>query len=162
MRPTCALSYAARVGLRANDSDPRHVPGKIARVRPLLRPAARSQGRCLLVAHCPHCFSRRFSRGVILIGALSKGLRLPLLRESGRLRQKRTRVCGCCVLVLHGPASPRERDARDSRDTLGCRHGRVLSRACGPRGVDLETCALRSAHTDRSDTHGHLLSHTVL
>ena len=85
MRPTCALSYAARVGLRANDSDPRHVPGEIARVRSLLRPAARIQGRCLLVAHCPHCFSR----GVILIGALSKGLHLPMLRESGcgRLRQ---------------------------------------------------------------------------
>ena len=38
------------------------------------------------MTHCPHCFSRRFSRGVILIGALTKGLRLPLLREFGRLR----------------------------------------------------------------------------
>ena len=37
-------------------------------------------------------FSRRFSRGVILIGALSKGLRLPLLREFGRLRQKGTKA----------------------------------------------------------------------
>ena len=32
-------------------------------------------------------FLAAFSRGVILIGALRKGLRLPLLRESGRLRQ---------------------------------------------------------------------------
>ena len=32
-------------------------------------------------------FLAAFSRGVILIGALFKGLRLPLLRESGRLRQ---------------------------------------------------------------------------
>ena len=70
MRPTCALSYAARVGFRANDSDPRHAPGEIARVRPLLRPADPVQGRCLVAAHCPHCQTRRFSRGVILIGAL--------------------------------------------------------------------------------------------
>ena len=33
-------------------------------------------------------FLAAFSRGVILIGALSKGLRFPLLQESGRLRQK--------------------------------------------------------------------------
>ena len=90
-QPTCALSYAARVGLQANHSDPRHAPGESARVRPLLRPAAPAQGRCLLAAQaqCPHTarFSRRFSRGVILIGALFEGLRLPLLRKSGRLRQ---------------------------------------------------------------------------
>ena len=35
--------------------------------------------------------NRRFSRGVILIGALGKVLRLPLLQESGRLRQKRVK-----------------------------------------------------------------------
>ena len=87
MCPTCALSYAARVGLRSNDSDPRHAQGESARVRPLLRPAAPAQGRVLSSAHCPHCQTRRFSRGVILIGALSKVLRLPLLQEFGRLRQ---------------------------------------------------------------------------
>ena len=65
-RPTCALSYAARVGLRSNDSDPRHAQGESARVRPLLRPAARDQGRVLTSAHCPHCETRRFfSRGDI-------------------------------------------------------------------------------------------------
>ena len=86
MCPTCALSYAARVGFRSNDSDPRHAQGESARVRPLLRPAATSEGRVLSSAHCPHCQTRRFSRGVILIGALRKVLRLPLLQESGRLR----------------------------------------------------------------------------
>ena len=66
MCPTCALSYAARVGFRSNDSDPRHAPGESARVRPLLRPAARSEGRVLSSAHCPHCQTRRFfSRGDI-------------------------------------------------------------------------------------------------
>ena len=35
-------------------------------------------------------FLAAFSRGVILIGALSKGLRLPLLRTSGRLRHYET------------------------------------------------------------------------
>ena len=66
MCPTCALSYAARVGLRSNDSDPRHAQGESARVRPLLRPAATSEGRVLSSAHCPHCQTRRFfSRGDI-------------------------------------------------------------------------------------------------
>ena len=36
----------------------------------------------------PHRQVGAFFRGVILIGALSKVLRLPLLQESGRLRQK--------------------------------------------------------------------------
>ena len=64
--PTCALSYAARVGFRSNDSDPRHAPGESARVRPLLRPAAATEGRVLSSAHCPHCQTRRFfSRGDI-------------------------------------------------------------------------------------------------
>ena len=69
MRPTCALSYAARVGFRSNDSDPRHAPGESARVRPLLRPAVWSQGRCLVAAHCPHTAflagTLLFSRGDI-------------------------------------------------------------------------------------------------
>ena len=60
------LSYAARVGFRSNDSDPRHAPGESARVRPLLRPAAAAEGRVLSSAHCPHCQTRRFfSRGDI-------------------------------------------------------------------------------------------------
>ena len=38
-------------------------------------------------AHCPHRQVGAFFRGVIQIGALCKVLRLPLLQESGRLRQ---------------------------------------------------------------------------
>ena len=100
MCPTCALSYAARVGFRSNDSDPRHAQGESARVRPLLRPAAPAEGRVLSSAHCPHCQTRRFSRGVILIGALSKVLRLPLLQESGRLRQKQDNGATTWILPL--------------------------------------------------------------
>ena len=107
MCPTCALSYAARVGFRSNDSDPRHAQGESARVRPLLRPAATSEGRVLSSAHCPHCQTRRFSRGVILIGALSKVLRLPLLQESGRLRQN---LCSSKVKLSLSPSDERQSD----------------------------------------------------
>ena len=134
--------------MRANHSDPRHAPGESARVRPLLRPAARAQGRCLrsaasraaeccahavsgdapnmcvesrcesrnasepqrsptrsrttTIATCsaqsralpprgalPHCFSRRFSRGGILIGALSKGSASLCYGSSGGSAKKR-------------------------------------------------------------------------
>ena len=120
MRPTCALSYAARVGLRANHSDPRHAPGEIARVRPLLRPADSVQGRCLVAAHCPHCFFSPLSRGVILIGALSKGLRLPLLRKSGRLRHNtRTGSDQHAIPFPHPLApTPHTKDCRDGSLTL--------------------------------------------
>ena len=87
MCPTCALSYAARVGIRANPSDPRHAAREGACVRPLLQPAVVLQGRCHAGARSPHRQVGAFFRGVILIGALCKVLRLPLLQESGRLRQ---------------------------------------------------------------------------
>ena len=66
MCPTCALSYAARVGIRANPSDPRHAPREGARVRPLLQPAVLLQGRCHAGARRPPPPSGRFfSRGDI-------------------------------------------------------------------------------------------------
>ena len=87
MCPTCALSYAARVGIRANPSDPRHAAREGARVRPLLQPAVLLQVDVTPGRAGPHRQVGAFFRGVILIGAISKVLRLPLLQESGRLRQ---------------------------------------------------------------------------
>ena len=81
--------------MRANHSDPRHVPGEILAYDHYcdLQRSSKGADSSWRTAHT--AFSRRFSlavfrlfsRGVILIGALSKGLRLPLLREFGRLRQ---------------------------------------------------------------------------
>ena len=79
-----------------NASEPQRSPTHTLQVRALAYdhycdlqrpPKGAASSRRRRSAHTLRVFSRRFSRGVILIGALFEGLRLPLLRKSGRLRQ---------------------------------------------------------------------------
>ena len=114
---TCIVSNSAFCraysSLRTFDAIWGAIARGTARKRVTGRPSARIQGRCLRSAHCPHCvFSPFFPRGDIDRRAFQKGLRLPLLREFGRLRQKGKREKGGekrkkgTFSVFHPPPPP--------------------------------------------------------